>query len=223
MTDSSGEAPDLTPAEADDMLAAEYVLGVLDLPERLAVEMRLKTDTGFAALVTTWEVQMAGLNEEFDPVAPPPAVFAGIEARLFPAAPKVRRRWLAWLGGAVAAGVVALAVIIVSPPPGPVPQVVAQLSAQDQQTVYEAAYGDGQLQVTRLSGTRPATGQDHELWIIAPGAAPVSLGLLQDDTLRVTTARPLPGWVLAVSVEPTGGSITGAPTGPVIMTAEISA
>lgn len=215
------DAPDLTPAEADDMLAAEYVLGVLDLPERMAAEARLKTDADFAAMVVAWEAHLAGLNDSFEDVAPSAAVFAGVEARLFPVAPK--RRWTVWLGGAVAAGVVALAVIVTLPQPGPAPEVVADLSAQDQGLVYRAAYSDGQLQVTRVSGTRPGAGQDHELWIIAPGAAPVSLGLLQDETLRVNTPRPAAGWVLAVSVEPEGGSTTGAPTGPVIMTAEISA
>ena len=56
----------------------------------------------------------------------------------------------------------------------------------------------------------------------APGAAPVSLGLLRDDPLSVRYPAWLAGWVLAVSVEPEGGSPTGAPTGPVILTAEMA-
>lgn len=224
MTDTSEHTPDdLTPKEEDDMLAAEYVLGVLDLPQRLAVEARLKSDTAFAALVSAWETHMDGLNDDYAETAAPMNLLPQIEARLFPVAPKQSRSWLGWLGGAVAAGVVAFAVAVNMPQPAPPVQVVAELTAADQGLVYEAAYSGGELQVSRMSGTRPAGGQDHELWLIAPGAAPVSLGVLGDEPLRVTTPRPPAGWVLAVSVEPTGGSTTGAPTGPVIMTAEISA
>ncbi len=224
MTDTSDQTPDeMTPAQADDMLAAEYVLGVLDLPARMVVEKRLKSDTAFAGLVTAWENHMAGLNDEFTETAAPMNLLEGLEARLFPVAPKKRRSWLGWVGGAVAAGVVAFAVGVNLPQPGPPAQVVAQLAAADQALVYEAAYERGALVVSRLAGSRPVAGQDHELWVIAPGAAPVSLGVLGDDTLRVTTPRPSAGWVLAVSVEPAGGSTTGAPTGPIILTAEISA
>lgn len=217
MTDTS---EDMTPDQADDMLAAEYVLGVLDLPQRLALEARLKTDISFAARVSAWEVHMGGLNGEFAETAAPMDLLPKIEARLFPVVPRPRRAWMAWLGGALAAGVVALVVGINLPQPA---QIVAQLGAQGQGLVYLAAYSDGALEISRLAGNRPPAGQDHELWLIAPGAAPVSLGILGDTPLRVTYARPPVGWVLAVSVEPTGGSLTGAPTGPVILTAEISA
>jgi anti-sigma-K factor RskA len=57
--------------------------------------------------------------------------------------------------------------------------------------------------------------------VIAPGAAPVSLGLLGDAPLQVAYPVPPAGWTLAVSVEPAGGSSTGAPTGPVILAQEI--
>ena len=43
-------APDDPQApEGDDMLAAEYVLGTLPLPDRLAVQRRLRDDMAFAA------------------------------------------------------------------------------------------------------------------------------------------------------------------------------
>jgi anti-sigma-K factor RskA len=63
----------------------------------------------------------------------------------------------------------------------------------------------------------------HELWIIAPGAAPVSLGLLENAALTVAYPVPPKGWVLAVTVEPAGGAPGGVPTGPVIVSAEINA
>ncbi len=66
--------------------------------------------------------------------------------------------------------------------------------------------------------------QDFELWMLPEdGKAPVSLGLLpkQGQTHLDKSALPAELLVsgLAVSIEPKGGSTTGAPTGPVILTA----
>ena len=212
----------LPPQDEDDALAAEYVLGVLDLPERLAAEARVKSDAPFAARVTAWETRLAGLNDAFAE-APAPDLLPQIEARLFPVAARPRRAWLNWLSGAVAAVAIVGAVYVVLQPAQAPGVVVAELGTVEGGLAYEARHTGTQLQVTRVAGTAPRSGQDHELWIIAPGAAPVSLGLLRGEGLSVNYPRPPAGWVLAVSVEPAGGSPTGAPTGPVILTAEIGA
>ena len=68
----------------------------------------------------------------------------------------------------------------------------------------------------RVAGSAAPAGQVQELWIIAPDAAPVSLGLLQEASLAVPYPTLPQGWTLAVSLEPAGGSPTGAPTGPVL-------
>lgn len=212
----------LTQDEEDDALAGEYVLGVLSLPERLAVEARLKTDTAFARRVEVWEQHFAGLNAEFDD-APLPDLLPQIEARLFPQpAPAKRAPWWAWVtAGLVAAGLGLAVLVMQAPVPGG--QVVATLGTADAGLAYEARHQGETLLVQRVAGTPAPEGQTHELWIIAPDAAPVSLGLLGDAPLQVAYPLPPAGWVLAVSVEPAGGSPTGAPTGPVILTAEIGA
>ena len=79
------------------------------------------------------------------------------------------------------------------------------------------------MQITRVAGVPAVPGQVHELWLIAPGAAPVSLGLLQDRPLLITHETPPAGFTFAVSIEPEGGSPTGQPTGPVILTATLGA
>ena len=71
--------------------------------------------------------------------------------------------------------------------------------------------------------------RDLELWSIPAGGAPLSLGLLvmQPDgsaTLVLSDeglARRAQGAVLAISLEPRGGSTTGAPTGPVLYTGKL--
>ncbi len=220
MTDIPTAESPMTPEEADDALAAEYVLGVLDHAERLQVASRIKTDATFAARVVAWEGRLAGLNDDFAE-APAPNLLPQIEARLFPKPAKPRSNWMRWFAGAlVAASLVAGALLLM--PGTPQATLVAELGTQSEGLVYLARHDGTRLEVTRAAGTRPAAGQDHELWIIAPGAAPVSLGLLRDAPLSVEYPRPPAGWVLAVSVEPEGGSTTGAPTGPVILTAEVS-
>jgi anti-sigma-K factor RskA len=71
-------------------------------------------------------------------------------------------------------------------------------------------------------------GSSYELWLLpAEGGAPISLGVLAALDARLTvpavdSARLRVGAKLAVSVEPRGGSPTGAPTGPVILVGAIS-
>lgn len=212
----------LTPQELEDALAAEYVLGVLDIAERMAVETRIKQDQAFAERVRQWELRLSPLNTAFEEVAPSRNLLPEIEARLFPKPPRRELRLLPRLAGAftVALLVFGLALFLQTPPQG---EILAELGASGSSLVYEVRHDGGQITASRRSGAAPAAGQAHELWIIAPGAAPVSLGLLGEAPLRVEYPRPPAGWVLAVSVEPSGGSPTGAPTGPVILMAEIGA
>lgn len=206
----------LSPSEMDDALAAEYVLGTLDHAERLAAEARIARDPAFAAAVQAWENRLSGLNDGYAPV-PVRDLLPGIEARLFPRAPSRGFRWLSgWLAGALAAGAVAVAALVWLPilPPAAAP-VVAVLG-RDAPLSFEARFRDGQLDVIRVSGEAAPTGQVQEVWLIAPDAAPVSLGLIPDRALSVPYPDLPAGWTLAVSLEPAGGSPTGAPTGPVL-------
>lgn len=222
-----------SPAEDDDALAAEYVLGAQDLADRMAVEARIKADPGFAERVAGWEQRLSPLNDGYAAAAAPD-LMPRIEARLFPVAPRpvrsgarsgvrpgARGGLLRWLSGMAVAAALALVAVATMTPPRPA--LVATLATEDARLSYEVrSFGDT-LRVTRVAGVAAVAGQVHEFWVIAPGAAPVSLGLLEDQPLSVRYPAPLAGWVLAVSVEPEGGSLTGAPTGPVILTAEIAA
>ena len=64
-------------AEDDlDLLAGEYVLGVLAPDERAAVERRLLDNPDLAARVAAWQVRLAPLAEDLAPVTPRPAGLA---------------------------------------------------------------------------------------------------------------------------------------------------
>ena len=210
-----------TPREADDAEAAEYVLGVQDLPGRSASEARIKRDPGFAALVVAWENRLSGLNDGFEPV-PAPNLMPAIEARLFPKAARatgLRLGALRWLSGAIVAA--SLAIVAVATLVPTQTTLVAVLATSDAGLSYEVRQNGDALQVTRVAGTAAPAGEVHQLWLIAPGASPVSLGLLAEGPLVVPYPAPPEGWMLAVSVEPEGGSPSGLPTGPVILSALI--
>jgi len=200
----------------DDLLAAEYVLGLADAAARAIAEARVKRDPQFAAAVAAWENRLGGLNDGYDD-APAPNLLPQIEARLFPVARLPKRGWFRLAAGAAVAAALAVAVVVTQAPTPPA--VLATLTGAG--LTYEVRSDGERLQITRVAGTAAPAGQVHELWIIAPGAAPVALGLLGDAPLDVTYPTPPAGWTMAVSVEPSGGSTTGTPTGPVILTAEI--
>ncbi|MEA9587786.1 anti-sigma factor [Xanthomonas sp. WHRI 10064A] len=128
-----------------DVLAGEYVLGLLSAEERLAAEQRIATDGQFAQAVLQWQDLLAPLLEEISAVTPPDQVWAQVRQTLGfdtplravtsaapvattdkPAAPlwnNVRVwRW-ASAGGLATAAVCVLALLNLRTPPAPVPPV----------------------------------------------------------------------------------------------------
>lgn len=199
----------------DDLLAAEYVLGVLDLADRTTAEVRLKSDPGFTARVMAWETRLSDLNDSFAAV-PLPDLMPKIEARLFPQAPKAARSWWAdlrlWSGVAVAS--VALVAYLALTPPKP--ELTATLTVDQSALQYAAVIAAGRLTITRVSGDVPDAAHAHELWIIVGNDPPVSLGVIPAGGETISLPGAAAGAVLAVTLEPPGGSPTGKPTGPIV-------
>lgn len=224
------------PAE-DELLVAEYVLGVLPHDERVALAARLDAEPALLAHKRFWEDHFAPLGAGIEPVQPSPHVLASVERRLFPRAVQPRGFWnsMAFWRAATAA----LLVLIVAglglfftqranPPAGP--SYVASLTASAAPLQLEVLYdaGSRRLKLNRVAGG-PAQGRDLQLWLIAGNDAPVSLGVVPASTaatleLAATVAEKFtPQAVLAVSDEPQGGSPTGQPTGAVLATAPLIA
>lgn len=221
----------------DDLLAAEYVLGVLAADERQIASRRIDTETGFARMVDAWEVHFAPMAAAYAAVEPPASVKAAIDRRLFAssAAAPSAGLWasLAFWRGLAAAAVAALAIYValpyVSPPASqPDTRLVASLAADNSPVKYLAVYDATRHEVglSLVSGERGA-GKDFELWMIEGKNAPVSMGVIpagQTARMAVSPAvqqKLAQGAVLAVSLEPTGGSPTGQPTGPVVAAGDL--
>jgi anti-sigma-K factor RskA len=73
--------------EAQDALAAEYVLGTLSSDEREHAEALRDIDPGFADSVRLWERRLGELNVMVEAVEPPPAVWERISAEIGDVAP----------------------------------------------------------------------------------------------------------------------------------------
>ena len=222
----------------DDILAAEYVVGVLPADERRAVAARIESDPAFARLVDRWEVHLSPMAAAYPEVAVPAAVKTAIDRRLFArsaaAAPRVSLWSSLALWRGLAAAAVALAALIavayfVAPPSDQSPQrYVASLAPQQSDVhyfvVYDARTHD--VGLSHVTGARPE-GRDFELWVIEQGKDPVSLGVIpvgQSVHLAVAQAmrdRIAAGAVFAISLEPPGGSPTGQPTGPVVASGDL--
>ncbi len=83
--------------------------------------------------------------------------------------------------------------------------------------------------VLGVAGDMPADPKHaHELWVIPPNGKPRSLGTMGSGKqmhmrLAETLATLLQqGATIAISVEPPGGSPTGAPTGPVVASGSLT-
>lgn len=181
------------------------------------------------------------LGDEVSEVAPVAAMeeavaeVAAPEPTARPEPPREKAQsWLQRLGllppalGGLAAAMAVLWLINVSGVFAPnVPGGQVTLAAADNSLVVEVAYSeDGKtLELNRTVGDLPQ-GQALQLWLIRDGEDPVSLGLLPETqiaTLQVNyrLRDALRGASCAISVEPPGGSPTGAPTGEVIAMAPI--
>ncbi|WP_105381305.1 anti-sigma factor [Neorhizobium alkalisoli] len=221
----------------DELLAGEYVLGVLSLADRERVAARIARDRVFAAIVARWQDNLASFNDDYDEVRPPPGVYSKIETRLFPHKTFAQElvatgRWwnslLLWRG--VALGSLAVLITYVSLDTGWIgggPQsrpLVAELAGEGNSISLVAAYdvADGRLRVTPVAAGA-ADQHSLELWLVPGGDDPaISLGVLPqtgEGSVEIpANLRPRlgEGVTLAVSLEPFGGSPTGQATGPVI-------
>ena len=218
----------------DDASIAEFALGVLPPGERAALEADLARDPGLRARLRGWDERLAMLADHVDPVLPPRHVLDGAKARLFGETAPQSRGLLSRLGfwQAVAGlSLAALTAVVV------VPRVVPTTTPPALVSVLQG--GEGAVRVAALYDTRSGTLRLHreagevaadrafELWLIEGGNNPVSLGVMPDVVNASVVIAPelrarLAGGILAISDEPSGGSPTGQPTGPVVATGVIA-
>jgi anti-sigma-K factor RskA len=216
--------------ELRDRLAADYVLGTMPLRVRQRFERLMADDRELTQSVGAWADRLLPLDEAAAEVKPPARVWWAIElhVRGLTVSPALNPLWPGalsfWRGAALAAGAAALALALYlafSAGPAPAPVVVAVLAGPGGEPGWVAVTGPkpGEVSFSAVAPKVESKPHAFELWGIV-GTAPHPLGLLPQVSgsalgLSVSRLPPL-GGVLAVSLEPPGGSATGLPTGPVL-------
>jgi len=226
----------MEPPGGDQLLAVEYVVGVLGAAERREVEQRLGREPALASEVAFWEERLTGLADVVLPVSPSDDVWSRIETAIGPTPrrPSVWQSLAFWRACTIASASLAAAsiagLVYVGLVPAARTPLVATLSGSAGQPNFVAtvtASGDNLLIVPAALLTNDP--RAFELWLIPGGETrPRSLGLVhpgQPIRLEIPadlTGRLAPDATLAVSLEPPGGSPTGQPTGPVIAAGKLT-
>ena len=217
-------------------LAAQYVLGTLRGPARRRFERYCKHNATALHAVRRWEDRLVDLLANVVPLAPSTLVWDRIRFRVRRDKALRPKRVFATFGNwrfAAAAGIAALAIAFgmwSGFGPGS-SEPVARFWSEQQGQLWsiEAPRNRGELRVAATDNLALDPARAYELWALpADGGAPVSLGLMPKsgrstleltDVQRVALSRSRQ---VAVSLEPPGGSPTGAPTGPVLFVADIA-
>lgn len=229
----STQDPESGDSRRDQVIAGEYVLGVLSADDRRKVEARMVLDRAFAAMVKHWQNNLSSFDESYEPLPPSPQVFTAIERRIFAEQPAAAAGGF-WNSLALwriltlvsVAGFVTIATFAsgILEPVSQKRSLVAELAGEGSAAINLLAQYDtstGALKVTPVAA-RQAEAKSLEVWLIEGDNPAKSLGVLpQTGEGEIVIAPELrakvgEGVTLAVSVEPFGGSPTGTATGPVV-------
>lgn len=224
-----------------EILAGEYVLGLLDDAEREAFEKRMASDAKLDAAVARWQERLAPIDATAPLIEPSTGLWLRIEsglgqapARNQAAAPQsalgaqLSQWWNSlWLWrGTTLAGVAAALLLAVG--------LVAALDRARRQPVLVAVlltetnlaaavvntFADGRVELLPLQDIAVPQGRALEIWTLWDRATgPRSVGLI--DRARAMPLRldnlPLGAdQLFEITVEPAAGSPTGRPTGPIV-------
>lgn len=214
-----------------NLLAGEFVLGTLQGPGRRRLERELPKNRMLRSFVEEWEQRMIPLGLSLQPMEPPAKVWNLLQRQLGPKA-KTAGLWHHlgfWRSLGIFASSVALLFLVYFGSHGKMfwgqqASYVSMLMNEKAQSTWMVSLGPKMesLEVKAMHPMSLPPDKSYELWMLPGGGqAPISLGLMP---MSGSMKMPLPEKAraavaqaqgLAVSLEPAGGSPTGAPTGPV--------
>lgn len=221
--------------ELRNRLASEYVLGTLHGQARVRFEDLMRGDASLRRIVDSWQQKIGPMSEALTSVNPPARVWKGIEQRLGfnhdCSESLLARFWnhlTLWRGlgltTTIASFVLVAYLMVFSTQPIIVNQYVAVMTNSQQQVSWMVTTNSLNQQATIkvLNSQMLPANKAFELWMLPTGKNPISMGLLsasEDKILKISTQllqQLTNSKALAVSLEPSGGSPTGLPTGPVL-------
>ena len=220
--------------DGDRILVGEFVLGLLGTDEHQAMARRIAAEPPLTSEMALWQRRLSSLDGEFVEVPAPARAWTALERRLFPAGTAGTAStggfWnsLALWRGLAAAGLAVAIVAIgynVLVPRAPLTgkELIAAIEQEGSGVRFVAFYDEntGTVRLAALSGTAVPQ-KDYELWAIKGSSAPQSMGVIPVDAKSdISLSDKIKqgfgeGTILAITLEPKGGSPTGAPTGPIV-------
>ena len=232
--------------ELIDRLAGEYVLGTLRGAARLRFARLAREDATARRALREWEGRLGPMGEALPAISPPRRLWRAIQTRIRTDRAASGRGFFEslalWRGfGLIASGCAAALMVAFSLQQPQIIQVPVdvEVPTRQMQASYIATIKDKDGNVVllayaarnsdelwiRKSGVKDIPGdRSFELWGLpaGKGGAPKSLGVLpsaEKGTIKLAAVadKSLADFpMLAVSLEPAGGSKSGAPTGPVL-------
>lgn len=226
----------------DQHIAGEYALGLLDGDALVEAERRLVADPGFARMVEDWRTRLAELDHTAEPMAASRELWERISATVSAPRPAAVRTnagaWraftnslralrLAAAGGTLAAIAFAiLAAVFFTQARDEAARKPVYVAILVNDTTRQAgavvnAFGDGRVELIPLVDIDVPAGRVLEIWTLWDrSVGPRSVGLigrarttrLSLDSLPRTAADQL----FEITLEPSGGSPIGRPTGPIL-------
>ena len=221
--------------ELHEKLAAEYVLGTLQGRARARFKRWLNDNAELRQVVEQWQNRLSPLAEMASPVTPPAWIWRKIRKHIAQQKTGWWHNLNFWRPVALAATGLAFVVLAinlvgiikVTPVTEEVQPafwaVLTDPKTQKPVLIASASRNSKQLRIQTMEAEIDMpSDRSLELWAIVEGKTPRSLGLVANagkTTMLLTTVatQALANTsALAISLEPKGGSRTGAPTGPVL-------
>ncbi|BED91073.1 hypothetical protein PspMM1_35410 [Pseudoalteromonas sp. MM1] len=215
-----------------ETLAAQYVLGTLKGLARKRFQRLMLSLPQAREATVMWEQNLNDLASAITPQAPSAHVWQHILDKIENNSPQAKTvikpapsLWRTWSFIATAACII-LAFLIIQPTTQlQDSQQIALVQNQNKQSLWFINVNEQVLSVKASTKLVAQTDKDYELWMILKGQdAPISLGLLpkQGEKLLIKDTRFNAQNIalLAVSLEPLGGSPNGSPT-EVLYTTEL--
>lgn len=226
-----------------NILAGEYVLGLMDIEDARRFEKRVETEPAARQALARERARFLELDVGVAPASPSGDLWRRIEAGLDAVEaepPRVvdlaaRRKapsrsarpapggfWRGFAAASVAAAVLAAAAVFGFGLNSGEPRLlVVLLDAQSNPVSIVEAIDSQRIRVIPLVDIDVPAGKTLEVWTLPDReTGPVSMGLLERVRAMTLTGPelpdPKPDQLYEITVEPAGGSPTGKPTGPIV-------
>lgn len=212
----------------DAILAAEYVLGLVDEQTRQHLDKRLNEDEAFAKQVWHWQTAFSGVDAITPESVPSPEIWQKIAQKIqqqkSPTAKLRPSMWLGWAMAAALAGVLVFTYLQKPDTPSSLrPIAILSGSQSNSQFVVSLDKSARVMQVVALNTTLPEA-KNLQLWLIKGNNPPHSIGLIthqEHNEFQLPAGLVDNQSTLAISLEPVGGSRLKGPSGPVLFVGKV--